>query len=286
MDRNKSIADAARTSPAPQERASDAALTTLLGLIRRLRAPDGCPWDRKVTPPDLRSFLLEETHELAAALDSSDWPAIREELGDLLFQVAFLAVLAEELGAFTLADAAHGVHDKMVHRHPHVFGEERLETAEAVHAAWERRKLSARQRGSLLDGVQHTLPSLVAARRLGEKASGVGFDWPEPSGALDKAREELEEIADAMATGGEKLEEELGDALFAIVSLGRKLGVDAERALALANRKFRARFRHLEDCLGDQLSLARTDPKIRERMEELWNEAKALEGKGASGDAP
>jgi MazG family protein len=282
MNRNKSVAKAARTPHEPPADVEPNPAAPLVALIRRLRGPDGCPWDRQVTLSDLRSFLLEEAHELAAALDTQSWDAIREELGDLLFQTCFLSVIAAEAGAFTLADAADSVHTKMVDRHPHVFGGERLATAEAVHAAWEGRKLATVGQRSLLDGVTTSLPALVAARRLGEKASGVGFDWPDADGALEKVREELDEIASDRTRGGEHLEEEVGDALFALVSLGRKLGIDSERALALANLKFRTRFRALEEGLGEQLARGHEDPDVRTRMEELWEEAKTRERAAAT----
>ena len=259
---------------------SQADLEPLLTLVERLRAPGGCPWDREQRLADLRAYLLEEAHELAAAIDGGDWQEIAGELGDLLFQAAFIGRLAAEAGAFELAEAIDGVRRKMIARHPHVFGGEELADAEAVRAAWERRKLQEEpRRASLLAGVPASLPALLAAYRLTQKAAGVGFDWPDAAPVLAKVEEEIGELRQALAAGATAaVREEVGDLLFTVANLARKLDLDPEAALAAANGKFRRRFEHIEQGLAargrrlGEASLA--------EMDSLWDEAK---GKPAGG---
>jgi MazG family protein len=251
-------------------------LRDLLELVARLRAPDGCPWDREQRLPDVRAFLVEEAHEAAAAIDEGDWRAIGEELGDLLFQVAFVLRLGEEEGKLSAEGVVGGIHAKMVARHPHVFGEEKLADAAAVRQAWERRKVAAGGGEPLLGGVPASLPALVGAYRLSQKAAGVGFDWPDAAAVLAKVKEELGEVEAEIAAGApSRLEGELGDLLFAVANLARHLGVDPERALAGANGKFRRRFGHVERRLGEtgrQLGGVPLD-----ELEALWQEAKGSE---------
>jgi nucleoside triphosphate diphosphatase len=254
-------------------------LRLLVALVERLRAPGGCPWDREQSLPDVRAYLLEEAHELAGAIDGGDWGEVAEELGDLAFQVAFIARLAEEQGAFTLEEALAGVHRKMIERHPHVFGGEELPDAEAVRQAWERRKLrKAGGRASLLQGVAPSLPALLAAYRLTQKAAGVGFDWPEAGEVLAKLEEEIGELREALgrhgAEGGDRdaVREEIGDLLFTVANLARKLDVDPEAALAGTNRKFRERFAAVEQGLAER-GKTPADATLAE-MDELWEEAK------------
>lgn len=270
----------------------------LLDLVARLRAPDGCPWDREQTLPDVRAYLLEEAHELAGAIDGGDWDALAEELGDLAFQVAFIGRLAEEQGAFTLNEALEGVHQKMVERHPHVFGGEALADAEAVRQAWERRKLRQRSEGpegparSLLQGVAPSLPALLAAYRLTQKAAGVGFDWPDAAAVLHKVDEEIEELREALSEtrNGEPdrkvdkkaVKEEIGDLLFTLANLARKLEVDPEAALAATNLKFRSRFAAVEAGLAQQ-GKTPADATLAE-MDELWDEAKRKEADSGKPD--
>lgn len=253
-------------------------LTPLLDLVARLRAPGGCPWDREQTLPDVRAYLLEEAHEAAAAIDEGDWREIAGELGDLLFQVAFIGRLAQEAGAFHLSEAVEAVREKMVARHPHVFGDAQAADAEAVRQAWERRKVEQREGGgSLLAGVPHSLPALLAAYRMTQKAAGVGFDWPGAGEVLDKVEEETAELRQALEEAGgggarEAVREEVGDLLFTVVNLARKLGVDPEAALAATNAKFRRRFQSVEAGLAARgKSLA--DATLEE-MDRLWEEAK------------
>ncbi len=244
-------------------------------LIVRLRSAGGCPWDQKQTLEDLRAYLLEEAHETAAAIDSGDRRQLREELGDLIFQVVFVARLAEEEDSFDLGDAIDAVHAKMVERHPHVFGDDKLDDAASVHRAWERRKASRRSasRQGLLEGVAPSLPALTAALRMTQKAAGVGFDWSTPGEVLDKVREELGEVAEA-AAGGERArcQDEIGDLMFATVNLARHLGIDPDAAMAGANAKFRRRFEAVEAVFRERRqSLAEA---TLEEMEEAWQEAK------------
>jgi ATP diphosphatase len=265
----------------PQPARTD--LARLLDLVARLRAPDGCPWDREQTLADLRAYLLEEAHETAAAIDHGDLGALAGELGDLLFQTAFLARLGEEAGAFTLGDAIDRVESKMIDRHPHVFGGERLADARAVREAWERRKLRAEGNGrvSLLDGAAAaSMPALLAAYRLTQKAAGVGFDWPDAESVFAKLEEETRELRHEVAAavrtpGGDeraRLREEVGDLLFAVANLARHLDVDPEAALAGANLKFRRRFAAVEAGLAARGR--RLEEATLAEMDELWEQAK------------
>ena len=248
-------------------------LATLDHLVRRLRAPDGCPWDREQGFDDIRAYLLEEAHEVAAAIDTGDWDGLVGELGDLLFQVSFLCTLNEEAGREGTGAAIARVRDKMVERHPHVFGDETAADSAEVAAAWERRKLRARgPEASLLDGMSASLPSLLTTYRMTQKVAGVGFDWPRPAAVLDKVEEELEEVREALDGDREHLREEVGDLLFTVANLARQLDLDPEAALARTNLKFRNRFRYLEDELrrrGESIADAGL-----ERLEELWRQAK------------
>lgn len=258
--------------------ADTADLGKLLALVRRLRAADGCPWDRRQGLGDVRAYLLEEAHELAAAIDGGDWDEIAEELGDLLFQAAFIARLGAEAGELSAGAAIDRAHDKMVARHPHVFGDEELADAEAVSRAWERRKAEAAGPGaSQLDGVPASLPALIAAYRLAQKAAGVGFDWPDAASVVAKVHEELAEIEAEIAAGAgrNRLREETGDLLFAVANLARKLDLDPEAALAAANAKFRRRFRRVEEGLAAR-GRAPGEASLDE-MEGLWQDAKRTE---------
>lgn len=256
-------------------------LQRLSDLVARLRAPDGCPWDRDQRLEDLRAYLLEEAHEAAAAIDLSDWGELEAELGDLLFQVVFIAHLAHEAEAFSLSDVIDRVEAKMISRHPHVFGDQKLSDTAAVRQAWERHKLEAAEpKESLLSGMPNSLPALLAAYRMTQKAAGVGFDWPDISAVLEKVEEELSELRDELAPSigepsREAIREELGDLLFVVANLGRHLGVDPEAALAKANTKFRKRFQRLEKAISSRHgSLAETSPA---ELDELWEEAKTSE---------
>lgn len=263
----------------PRRPAAD--LGELVALVERLRAPDGCPWDREQTLADARGYLIEEAHEAAAAAAAGDWDSLAGELGDLLFQVAFVLRLGEERGALDAAAVLERIHEKMVARHPHVFGDESAESAGEVLAAWERRKLRAEEGRSLLEGVPVSLPPLVAAYRMTQKAAGVGFDWPDAEAVLAKLDEEVAELRaeiDRLGEAGgdrEALAGELGDLMFTAVNLGRKLGVDPDAALAGTNDRFRRRFRHIEERLSAEgRSLA--DAGLEE-LDRLWEAAKGAE---------
>lgn len=258
-------------------------LAPIADLIDRLRVD--CPWDRELSLADLRAYLIEEAHELAAAIDERDPAAINEELGDLLFEAVYVARLAgaeleTELGELPLGGAIRGVIDKMVSRHPHVFGDEKdrakAGSAAEVAAMWEQRKRRPGGERSVLDGVPASLPALVGAYRLGQKAAGIGFDWDSTEAVRAKVAEELDEL-DQETAGGQasqsagaksRVEEELGDLLFAVANLARHLDVDPERALAAANRKFRRRFAAMET------ELAPGGDYGMEELERLWERAK------------
>jgi MazG family protein len=261
------------TAPPPSG-TSLADLGPLLDLVERLRAPGGCPWDREQGLAEVRAYLLEEAHELAAAIDGGSWQEIAGELGDLLFQAAFIGRLAAEAGAFELAGVIDAVRQKMVARHPHVFGGEELADAAAVREAWERRKLREEpERASVLAGVPSSLPSLLAAYRLTQKAAGVGFDWPEAAAVLARAEEEIAELRSALAAGAPAaVREEVGDLLFTVANLARKLELDPEAALAAANRKFRRRFEQVEQGLAARGR--RLGEATLAEMDALWEEAK------------
>ncbi len=248
---------------------------TLREIMARLRAPDGCPWDRAQTRQTLKQHLLEETYEVLEAIDEDDMAELCEELGDLLLQVYFHAQIAAEDEAFTFADVVGALGEKLVRRHPHVFGGQAADDAQQALANWERikqaeRRAKGKERSSLLDRVPSSLPALAAAQALGERAAAVGFDWKALPGVLDKVREELDELQRA-ATPTERAEE-LGDVLFVLARVGSWLEVDVEDALRGANRKFRARFGAMEAaarCDGvDLASLSDAE------WDCLWNAAK------------
>ncbi|MEQ1505087.1 MAG: nucleoside triphosphate pyrophosphohydrolase [Myxococcota bacterium] len=229
-------------------------LDELIAIVDRLRGADGCPWDRAQTFATLRPYVLEEAYELAEAIDRDDPDALRKELGDVLFQVALLSRIASEAGLFGIDDVARGIADKMIRRHPHVFDPTHARSAaDQGIAAWEARKAKERAgtaESSALDGVPDALPALLRAHRVSEKASTVGFDWPDTASVRAKVTEELSELDEAIASGDpDAIGEELGDLLFALVNLGRHLPVGAEDALRTATRKFEGRFRRVEDRL-------------------------------------
>ncbi len=255
----------------------------LVAIMDRLRDPGGCPWDREQTYESLRGFLLEECYEAAEAIDRGDHAHLREELGDLLFQIVFLSRLAKEEGRFDAGDVVLGIARKMIRRHPHVFGDDRAETADDVLRKWEEIKREERAErpesapeASVLDGIPRVLPALVRAQRLGDRAARVGFDWPDAASVLGKVEEELSELRHALEAGdGRGAREELGDLLFVLAMLGRKAGIDPEGALEHANAKFRARFGHVERKLREEGTPL--ESAGLERMDALWSEAKRLE---------
>ena len=255
-------------------------LEDLVAMIRVLRAPGGCPWDQKQTLQSVRAYLIEEAHELAAAIDADDTEELKEELGDLLFQAAFIACLAEEQGQFKAEDAVGDIFAKMVVRHPHVFGDAGpLADEDEVLAAWEAQKADGGRR-SVLAGVPPSLPALTGAYRLTQKAAGVGFDWSDVSDVIAKVREELVEVEEALTVESEEqrraqLEEEVGDLLFATANLARHLKIDPEASLARVNLKFRRRFQAVESVFverGEVLSEVGL-----EAMDRVWDQVKEAE---------
>lgn len=249
--------------------------------MARLRDPvDGCPWDRDQTFASLAPYTIEEAYEVVDAIGREDVDGLRDELGDLLFQVVFHSQLAKEAGQFTFDEVASAIADKMLRRHPHVFGSEEQRRLGAVEGSWERIKAGERATSrpaedSVLDGIALALPALVRAEKLGKRAARVGFDWPDREGPLAKIAEELAELTEAMRernASQEHEKEELGDLLFAVANLARHLGLDPEEALSAANRKFEGRFRRLEkDVHARGLELADLDMDTLERQ---WQEVK------------
>ncbi len=252
----------------------------LLDLMARLRGPDGCPWDREQTRMSLKPYLVEEVYEVLEAIEAGDPRELETELGDLLFQVVFHARLAEETGEFTMASLLRRLLDKMVSRHPHVFGDASVSTSKEVLAQWETikwREAAARGlRRSVIDGVPRALPSLVRAQRLQAKAARVNFDWPDARGAWAKVEEEIREAGDAIAAGEPaRVQEELGDAFFSLVNVARLSAIDAEEALRGAIEKFRRRFTGMEaDLLARGKSVDSAPP---DELERSWEAAKARE---------
>lgn len=247
----------------------------LVEIMSRLRAPNGCPWDREQTFQSIKPFTLEETYEVFDAIDREDWNGLREELGDFLLQAVFYAQMASERGLFSIADSLDAINEKLVRRHPHVFGEAEANTSGDVKRLWDNIKrgeneAKGRSESSRLDGVLRTLPALAEAQEIGKRAAKTGFDWPGPNEVLDKIHEELNELAHARASASEaEIEEEFGDLLFALTNLARHYSVDAEQALRKANAKFRRRFAHVEQTLGGRLESASLD-----EMEAAWQQAK------------
>jgi tetrapyrrole methylase family protein/MazG family protein/ATP diphosphatase len=241
--------------------ASDAgpAFQQLVDIMARLRGPQGCPWDREQTLESLRAFLLEETHEVLDAIDRGDSDALRGEIGDLLFEGVFLAQVAADQGQFTVTDSLRTIAAKLIRRHPHIFDPEGrpLATPTEVHQQWEQIKAKeqadAGERRSVLRGLSKSLPSLLRAYEIGTRAAAVGFDWARSEDVIDKIEEEVAELRQAVASeGAARSEEEMGDLLFALANLSRKLGIDPESALRKANNKFTHRFEALEERLHAQ----------------------------------
>lgn len=261
-------------------------LDDLITMMARLRAADGCPWDREQTYATLGPMLIEEAYEVIEAAEAEDWDELRDELGDLLFQLVFYGQIAAEAGHFDLATSINRVHEKMWRRHPHVFGDEKADTTAEVLINWEAIKAAERKaagkdaaaKQSLLNGVSKKIPALLEAHQLTTKAARVGFDWTQTDEVLEKLAEELEELQTEIARperDQNAVAEELGDLLFVAVNLARKLGVEPENALKAANRKFRRRFGHIEQRLAEQ-GQAFDDVTLHE-MDAHWDEAKHLE---------
>lgn len=259
----------------------------LLEIMATLRDPArGCAWDREQTFATIAPYTVEEAYEVADAIDHGDLPALKDELGDLLFQVVFHSQMASEQGAFAFDDVARAISDKMIRRHPHVFGDAEVRDAETQTVAWETTKAderAAKGHDSVLDGVARSLPPMTRALKLQNRAARVGFDWARPADVIAKITEEVAEIQyeiDIDATQ-ERLEDEMGDVLFACVNLARKLKIDPEGALKRANAKFDRRFRHVEAEL--RAAGRRPEDATLDEMEALWVDAKMIERKGERG---
>jgi MazG family protein len=250
----------------------------LVSIMAQLRGPGGCPWDREQTFDSIKPYTLEETYEVMQAIDDRDWAGLAEELGDFLLQAVFYAQMAAEQNFFRIESALDAINQKLVRRHPHVFGEESASSADDVKQIWGRVKEHEKQaksgrQGGLLDGVPRALPALVEAQQIAAKAAGAGFDWENPEQVLDKLHEELAEFAEARRRARpEELEDELGDMLFVLVNLARFVKVDPEQALRRANGKFRRRWSHVEARLGERGK--KPEESTIDEMEALWQEAK------------
>ena len=254
-------------------------LQRLLDIMARLRDPaSGCPWDVAQSFRTIAPYTIEEAYEVAEAAESGDAHALKDELGDLLLQVVFHARMAEEANQFAFNDVARAIGDKMVRRHPHVFADAEIDSAAAQTLAWEEQKAAeraAKGAGSALDGVGVGLPALTRAAKLQRRAARVGFDWPHAAPIFDKIAEEITELRAAMSEGAERIEEEIGDLLFSVVNLARRLETDPEQALRGACRKFERRFRHVEERLAMR-GKAPTAATLDE-MEAEWQWAKGQE---------
>jgi len=271
-------------------------------IMARLRAPGGCPWDREQTFDTIKRYTLEETYEVLEAIDNRDWKELTSELGDLLLQVLFYAEMAEEQGSFTIDDVLDALSNKLIHRHPHVFGDTKADDAAQVLKNWEALKAEEKRKSLqtngapaqtgpalLLDGVSSKMPALQEAHKISSKAAQVGFDWPEIQGLFEKLTEETRELQEHLESSSsagsgkpqipaelrEQVEGEVGDLFFVLVNIARYLSVDPESALRKTNRKFRRRFGWMEERLREQ---GRTlEQATLEEMENLWQQAKTLE---------
>jgi MazG family protein len=240
-------------------------------IVARLRAPDGCPWDREQTHESLKPHLVEECYELIDAIDDRDDETMREELGDLLLQVVMHAQMASEEGRFDFDSVAGSIAEKLVRRHPHVFSDTKLSTSDAVLRQWDAiKRHEKKDRESVLDGVPRLLPALARAQKIQSKAARIGFDWPDSAGSLEKVKEEVAELEQAKSH--EQLADELGDLLFALVNFARKSELEAEDLLEAATRKFSDRFRQME-ILAEKLGVRLSSLTLAE-MDRLWDEVK------------
>ncbi len=275
--------DAAPRPVPPLPLQDGSTLTRLVLVMRRLLAPDGCPWDREQSLETLRKYVLEEACEVIDAIDSGDRESLREELGDLLLQVVFQAELMRQGGVFAIDDVVSAIVEKLVRRHPHVFGDLDAKNADEVLQNWEKIKAAEKKGRGILGGVPRSLPALTRAQRIGEKVARVGFDWEDAKGSRAKVTEELGELDQAIVKGDKvAMEEELGDALFALVNLARHMDVDAEGALRRTIDKFTKRFGHVEKRVAE-VHGGWGDPTKKEAplplavLDGYWEEAKAEE---------
>ncbi len=246
-------------------------LEELIAVIAKLRAPDGCQWDREQTHSSLRPNMLEEAYEAVDAIDDNDMLHLKEELGDVLLQVVLHAQIASEEGAFTIEDVAKGIKDKLIHRHPHVFGDTKVNSTKDILDNWDKLKAEEKKhRKSAMDGISKAQSALMSAQKISKKAVKTGFEWPDEESLYDCIYSEFEEFKDAKKEGNrEHMEEEFGDILFAVVNLARWNKIDAEQALLKSNKKFMTRFRKMEELATKPL----TEYSFEE-FDELWRKAK------------
>ncbi|MDP2643477.1 MAG: nucleoside triphosphate pyrophosphohydrolase [Desulfobacterales bacterium] len=254
------------------------AFDQLIEIIDRLRSADGCPWDREQTFESIKTFLIEEVYEIIDTIDDGNFDKLYEELGDLQLQIVFLSRIAQEKGIFTIQEVLACINEKMIRRHPHVFGDASVASTREVLENWEKIKSLERENstpgnpGGLLSSIAKSLPALQAAYQIGSKTSRVGFDWDTCEAVEEKFREEWQEYEHAKQTGDiQNIRHEIGDMLFTLANLARKLKIDPEDALRLSNKKFTRRFAHMEK----NTDVHRTS---RQRLEMLWNQAKEMDG--------
>ena len=249
------------------------AFAKLTQIVHRLRAPGGCPWDRKQTPKSLKQYIVEEAYEVLDAIDQESAPALCEELGDLLLQVSLQADIAEEAGTFDIVDVIQGISTKLIRRHPHVFGDTEVSGADEVIANWEQIKQKEKKGRGLFDGLPAHLPALQTAGRMGEKAARIGFDWESIEGVRDKVDEELKEVEEAISEGDKQaLSDEIGDLLFSIAQWARHLEIEPEEALRGSCSRFKSRFEVME-----RLAIHAGQPLQEmdiDTLEALWQQAK------------
>ena len=250
----------------------------LLNVVETLRAPGGCPWDRQQTHKSLRPYLIEEVYELVEAIDTEDYDAMREELGDVLLHILFHTDIRREAGDFDICDVIRQIRAKLIRRHPHVFGDAKVKDAGEVLHNWENIKLDERreksEKASLLDGIPRSMPALLVAQRMQEKTSRIGFDWEKIDDVWEKVKEEIAELErEIHSDDTAKFEDELGDILFVLTNLARFKGVNAEMALRRTNEKFARRFRYIEKKLKEE----NIDLPTLEIMDRFWDEAKEME---------
>ena len=245
----------------------------LVNIVSRLRAPDGCPWDREQTNHTLLPYFVEEVYEAIESIDDGDWDLVKEELGDILLHIVFQASIAEDEKNFQIIDSLDNINKKLINRHPHVFGDAKAEAAFHAKQNWEAEKHKEKGRESRLDGVPNSLPSLIRAQRLQQKASYAGFDWEKLEQVWGKVNEEIIELKEAEISGiNQHIEEEMGDLLFAIVNLSRHLNISSEDALRKTNQKFIRRFKKVEE--GIKAKGKKLNEASLEEMDSIWNEAK------------
>lgn len=240
----------------------------LINIVERLRGPDGCPWDKKQTPASLISYLLEETYEVIEAIDDKDWDGLKEEIGDLMLHIVFQATIAKEEDLFDISESLKNINEKLIRRHPHVFDKKKI-VKDNIKPSWELQKHKEKKRNSRLDGVPESLPGLIRAQRIQEKASYVGFDFQSEDEIWNKISEELEELKNAQQNNNkDEMLEEIGDAIFSLINLARFLGVSADDALRKSNNKFISRFKVIEN------ELKKRGKNIEEsslnEMDEIW----------------